>query len=407
MRALDSLFPLLLAGPLAAQTLSYSRFDFGNAYRVDRQDFFPNARSQDGNVAGDFLYKALPKEVFARSDKIRISGVRISFVVDRSYQGNFPTFLGLPEIAFFPLVDGKIGGQTYDLPDLDRRASRSVPSVFIPLLRSSVQFFEIKLGPQNPDPRLRQPIELDPRDGAGGLQGWAVALLAPPGEKQSDGRPNFVAVPSFGEIHRTGSRPTYSGVYDARTKTFRPYGTPGAPSSIGELAVEIMLDQPTLQVFSDAAGGVRADRNKIETHKGPGAYVSDLATAVLPGFFGLFCQWEGQEDTGVWCLPLVTALGPVMPTQTIRVGSATLIWDPFRSSAVSIFLDTGNLGPLTVYRAQGHAGHAEDQPGVYATARLPVPPDKNLAGLTFWLQALLVRPSTQVLAATNLVRLAF
>jgi hypothetical protein len=394
-----------LAALAAAQTtISYSRLDWGNGYRLDREDYFPNSRRDLGSEDGDFLYKAFPAEVMARDGVIRISGLRVAFSPDKSYTGNFPAFVVLPEVAFFPLVRRAIGGVTYDLPDLTRRHARTLPLPGTQVVRAGITTFELQVGPQQPDPRLRTPVDLPSRDAQGNLQGWAVALLAPPSEKQADGFAHFVAVPTFNEIHRLPGPPTFSGAYDAVGNRFLPYGTAGAPSNVGELAVELLHDQPTLQVYSDASGGVRNDPRRIETHKGPGAYLGDLASSVVPGYFGLFCQWQGHENEGVYALPLVTAIGPAMPTDTITVGGVRLIYDPMRTQGLLAFLDTGNFGALVRYKAGGDAGHAEDQNGVFVTQRIPVPVTPALRGLTLWIQAVFGR-SYQFLGASNLVRL--
>ena len=100
-------FGFASTGALAQTTISHSRLDFGNAYRIDREDLFPNSRSATGNASGDFLYKAFPKEVLARDGKIRISGVRVTFSVDKTYTGTFPTFMQMPVIAFFRSSKGR------------------------------------------------------------------------------------------------------------------------------------------------------------------------------------------------------------------------------------------------------------------------------------------------------------
>ncbi|MFQ5504739.1 MAG: hypothetical protein ACE5F1_08095 [Planctomycetota bacterium] len=410
-RRLLSLAALLAlpAGAVSGQSPpGYSRFDFSNAYRMLREDAFPNARSSTGNEAGDFLYKGYPKEVLAHDAPVRVSGVRISFKIGQGYKGPLPAQVLLPEVAFYPLVEGKVGGKSFRLPDLSRRHQKTLPLPLVFVARDGVRLFELKLGPKQPDPRLRDPVPLPSRDGKGKLQGWAVALMAIPGEKLGDGKPHFVAVPSFGEIHRLPGPSSFSGAWDARGKRFLPYGTPSAPSNLGELGVELLIDGPVLQVYSNASGGVRKDPKGLETHMGPGAYVNGLATSVLGGWFGLYCQWEGKESDGLVCLPAVTAIGASMPDARLSLGAGTLLWDPARSSGLSFLIGIGMAGPLVRYKAKGLAGRSEDQNGVWVSARQAVPRDPALKDLTLWIQCLLFQPASgKFPGASNLVRVVF
>ncbi|HHI79358.1 MAG TPA: hypothetical protein ENK02_05220 [Planctomycetes bacterium] len=395
-------------GPLPAQgSPAYSRLDFSNAYRLQREDGYPNARSAKGNEAGDFVYKVFPLEVLGRGEDIRVSGVRISFSVDDSYQGNFPVSLGVPEIAFFPVKLGKAGGLRVELPQLGRRLKRSLQPPGISVLSDGIFATELRLGPKQPDPRLRTPVVLPAKDPQGNPQGWAVALMAPRGEVLGKGKPLFVPMPSFGEIHRVPGSSTFSGFYDARKKRFLPFGTPGAPSNQGELGVELFLDGPVLQVFSDASGGVRGDPNRVETHMGPGAYRNGLGSSVLGGFVGFYTQWENQEGKGLLCLPLITTLGARRPTGTWSLGAVRLLLDPGRAGALFLLPQVGLVGGLTRYKARGVAGHSSDQKGVYVTPRIPVPASPSLAGQSLWLQSLLLRPGLGFAGSSNLVLLRF
>ena len=386
---------------------AYSRLDFSNAYRLQREDGYPNARSAKGNEAGDFVYKVFPLSVLGRGEDIRVSGLRISFSVDNSYKGNFPVSLSVPEIAFFPVKRGKANGLEVDLPQLSNRFPRSLKPGTISALSDGIFSYELRLGPKQRDPDLKKLVILPAKDAKGVPQGWAVALMAPKGAKLGKGTPLFVPVPSFGELHRIPGPLSFSGFYDARAKRFLPFGSPGAPSNQGELGVELLIDGPVLQVFSDASGGVRKDPKKIETHMGPGAYRNHLGSSVLGGFLGFYTQWENQEGKGLLCLPLMTALGKLRPTAGLDLGGARLLWDPFRAQGLFLLPRMGLLGPLKPYKAFGVAGHLTDQKAVFVTPRLPVPPSPSLAGQSLWVQSLLLRPGSGFVGSSNLVFVRF
>lgn len=397
------LLGVFVASATAQTKVRYSRFDFGNRYHTQRADLFPNSRAKNGNVDGDMIYKAFPASVFSRGDKVRISGVRLWAQVDPTYVGPYPAFLVMPDIVFFPLIEIKVGNNAYAVPDVTKPHARRLPLGAATVIRGGLQPIDFRLGPHQPDPRLKLPVELPVSP-----TGWAVGVMAPAFSRQLDGNSNFVAVSTFGEVHRSPGRLAYSGLYDAAKQAHLPYGTAGAPSNIGELAIELYLDQPSLQVFSDGSGGVRNDPRRIETHKGPGAYANGLSTAVAPGWFGLFTQWEGMSDNGILCLPLITAIGPAMPTTLLKVDDATLVWDSLRAKALSVFIENGVLGILGRYKAGGVAGHANDQGGVFASTRISVPNDAGLKGATIWVQSVLIRFTTgRVVGATNLSRIVF
>ena len=114
-----ALCTLVAVPPLVtAQVPAYSRHDLRNGYVQAREDAFPNARSSTGNEAGDFLYKAWTKQVFARHGDIRVSGLRIWYQVGSSYKGLFPVNVKTPRIGFYPLIRKTISGKVYDVPDL-------------------------------------------------------------------------------------------------------------------------------------------------------------------------------------------------------------------------------------------------------------------------------------------------
>ncbi|MCA8972401.1 MAG: hypothetical protein KDC95_21615 [Planctomycetes bacterium] len=396
-----------LACGVAAQTTqsAYSRLDFDNAYRRDDPVPFPGSQTTQGSGFDDFVYKAFPAEVGARNKTWRISGFRIGFRVDKSYQGSLPTFVALPDVTFYPLVPKLIDGKFYDVPDL----TKPIPTIFqlgaVKVLTGGVQNLDVRLGPHQPDPRLRDPIDLPARDSTGNPQGWAMVVYAPFGQRLGDGQPNFLCVPSFGEIHRTGGRSSYSGLYDSKTRALVPFGTTNAPSNLGEFAIELYFDQPTLQVFSDGSGGVRNDPRNIETHKGPGAYDNGLATAISPGFFGLYVQHE--STSGLCALPVVVS-GTAMPTLRAVIGDAELLVDPSGMNLVTLFTGAGIFGMTGTYTKGGPAGHRTDQAGVWQSGRMTIQPSNALIGLSFWVQALLYDPAKlRVVDSTNAVRIAF
>ncbi len=385
-------FPRLLAmalvataTPLLAQTsLSYSRIDFSNAYRMDRQDEFPNYRSKLGNAEGDFVYKMFPALVLRGAGKLRVSGVRISFTVGNDYKGSFPAEIVLPRIAFYPLLSGLQGL----LPDVKGGKRIVLDPGKISVVKDGVFVYELRLGPQQKQAALQKPVVLDLPGPRSKVQGWAVALLAPKGQKPNAKQAHFIPVPSFGELHRKSALPSYSGSYDSRLQVFRRYGSVGAPSSNGELAIELLVDGPTLEAFSDAAGGLRKDPRKYETYKGIGAYENGLSTAATPGWFGLFAQWEGRQKDGLLALPLIAAGNEILRLP----GGAELLWDSLSPASLGLLLQAGLFGPALTYKRQGPAGHFKDQQGVWSTARLPIPNDGRLKGIPISIQCLFVSP---------------
>nr|HMQ23303.1 hypothetical protein [Planctomycetota bacterium] len=386
--------------------LAYSRLDFDNAYRRDAPVEFPGSRSAQGSGFDDFVYKAFPVEVGARDDKWRISGFRIGFRVDAGYTGSLPTFVTLPDVTFVPLVEVTIEGKTYDVPDMTYPVTTVLQLGGYKVLGTGVQNFDFRFGPQQPDPRLRTPLDLAARDPRGRPQGWAMVLYAPFGQRLGDGQPNFMCVPSFGEIHRDGGRLSFSGSYDSATRKLLPFGTTNAPSNLGELAIELYFDQATLQFYSDASGGVRSDPRNIETHKGPGAYDNALASAVSAGFFGLFVQHETSK--GLCALPLVVSSSMTLPTTRLALGDAGLLVDPTGLGLATLFTGAGVFGVTGTYVKGGEAGHRNDQEGVWQSGRLTVVPDAGLVGFSLWVQTLLFDPvSMKSVAATNAVRLRF
>ena len=398
---------LVLTDYLAAQrTPSYSRMDFSNAYRMDREDVFPNALTKRGNEDGDFLFKVFPAEVFARHKRTMLSGLRISFTIQNAYKGNYPVFLTMPDVAFFPV---RFDSRNRPVVDLAARHARTLPLGIKFVVADGILLHELELGPKQFSSALKTPVVLPARDRNGKIQAWAVALMAPPSASFMDNKAHFVALPSFGEIHRTGPR-SFSGIYDARKKLFTMYGDPSAPSNLGELGIEVLIDGPTLQVFSDASGGVRNDPKKKETHMGPGAYDGLLGTSSRPGFFGLYLQWEARQMDGLMVFPLIMALGtPIPDTPLTLPGGHSLLMAPLRrSTALTFFLELGVFGPIKQYKKGGVAGRSTDQNGVFVTPRFPVPNDSSIKGLVLNIQALLTDKTVKnFVGVSNLVQVRF
>jgi len=370
---------------LSAQTkLSWSRLDFSNGYRMDRQDEFPNYRSSLGNAAADFVYKMFPTQVLRGAGKLRVSGVRLSFTVGNDYKGSYPADLILPRIAFYPLLQGLQGL----LPDVKGAKPIVLDPGKLSVVKDGVFTYELRLGPQQKQASLQKVVVLDLPGPRSRVKGWAVALMAPPGLKPDPKQAHFIPVPSFGEIHRKSALPSYSGRYDSRRQVFHTYGSIGAPSANGELGIELLVDGPTLQAFSDAAGGLRKDPRNLETYMGIGAYETGLSTAASPGWFGLYAQWEGRQKDGLLALPLIAAGNEILRLP----GGVELLWNSLSPGSLGLLLQAGLLGPVTTYKKQGVAGHSKDQQGVWASPRLPIPNDSRLKGLPVSVQCLFVSP---------------
>ena len=376
---------LLLGRPATAQSsLSYSRLDFSNGYRMDRQDEFPNYRSSLGNDEGDFVFKMFPELVLRGAGKLRVSGLRISFTVGNDYKGTYPVDLVVPKIAFYPLIQGLQGL----LPDVKGAKAIVLDPGTVSVVKDGVFTYELRLGSHQTRPSLQSPVVLDLPGPRSPGRGWAVALLAPKGFKPDPKAAHFIPVPSYGEIHRLTALSSYSGLYNSRAQTFLTYGSIGAPSASGELGIELLVDGPTLQAFSDAAGGLHQDPKNLETYKGVGAYETGLATAAQPGWFGLYAQWEGRQADGLVALPIVAAGNEVLALP----GGVELLWNSLFPNTMTLLLQAGLLGPVQTYKKQGQAGHSTDQQGVWASPRLPMPNDIRLKGAQVSIQCLIVSP---------------
>jgi hypothetical protein len=385
--------PLLGAALPAQATLSYSRLDFSNGYRMDRQDEFPNYRTTLGNDDGDFIFKMFPELVLRGASKLRVSGVRISFTVGDAYLGSYPVDLAVPRIAFYPLIQGLQGL----LPDVKGANPIILDPGKVSVVKDGVFTYELRLGPQQTLPSLKNVVQLDLPGPRSSGRGWAVALLAPKGLRPDAKVAHFIPVPSYGEIHRVTALASYSGVYDSRLQTFRAYGSIGAPSATGELGIELLVDGPTLQPFSDAAGGLHKDPTNRETYKGIGAYETGLATAATPGWLGFYAQWEGRSKDGLLALPIIAAGNEILALP----GGVELLWDSLSPGSLTLLLQAGLLGPVQTYKAQGHAGHATDQEGVWASPRIPIPTDIRLKGAVISLQCLFVSPKLGTFEGTS------
>ncbi|MEZ5988970.1 MAG: hypothetical protein R3F30_07560 [Planctomycetota bacterium] len=372
-----------LAAPTPAQTkISYSRLAFCNGYRVDRPLEWPSFRSSLGNDENDLVFRMLPREVLRGAGKLRVSGIRWSYTVADDYQGSYPSFVQVPTIGMYPLVNGQAGL----LPDFPSNDGFRLDPGFTVVPKDGVLVFELRLGPGQFDPGLKSPIPIELPGPRSSVAGWAIALHGIKGEKANKDTPNMVPVPSYNEVHRQSGLDAYSGLYDARLKRYTLFGRPGAPPNSGEVGIELLVDGPTLQVFSDASGGLRNDPRSWETHKGVGAYFGELASAATQGWFGLYAQWEGRSGDGLWAFPIVAAGDEVLPLP----GGVELLWSSGVPSLLTALVEAGLYGPVGVYKAQGVAGHDTDQDGVWHTARIPVPQLPALRGLKLSAQALFV-----------------
>jgi hypothetical protein len=233
-------------------------------------------------------------------------------------------------------------------------------------------------------------------------------VLAPPGAKQSDRKAWPVCFPSDSELHRAPGRDAYSGLYDAATDTITMYGRIGAPSNSGELFAQLRFDNPTLQHFSDASGGTPNDPSRWETHMGPGAYSTNLASR--QGFIGLYCQDERRDATfgrSVFCLPLLVGVGAAPAFSDVPVGGAVLRMDLAAAGVFGLWTSAHLGGLHQRYAKEGVAGHDVDQTGVYVTPRVPWPL-AAAAGVSLWTQCVLldVTSTYQAVGTTNVVRLS-
>jgi len=398
-----------LAPSLAAQPFPANKIEFSNWYLSGREERFPNFAS--GNLDGDGLFKILPRSILDRHDAHQFSGYVMGVSVDDAYTGRYPTVLFLPGLQLYRTVIARQSGTTYETVDLQSPVGLKLDPLPLFLNSDGSWIVEVGFDPGSVSPKLRQLLQIDGLVG-GERAGLALMALGRAGERSSASLPGAVMLSSYQERHFAPGYPSYSGSHDAATGTVAHFGTTGQPSATGELVLSARFANPTLQLFSDSAGGVANDPAGFETHMGPGAYATDHATAVAPGWFGMFVQAE-QYDPGTGsprhlALPLIVATSAAGPTAAIDVGGGVhLRLAPAELALATLFLDAGLSGPLATYAAGGVAGFDTDQPGVYATPRIPLPANPTWKGTALWLQALVVDDNMLPVGSTNAVRLTF
>jgi hypothetical protein len=398
----------LAAAPLAAQAFPHNKLEFSNWYLEDRQELFPNYLAAGGNVAGDGLFKVLPAELLERAGDHRISGYAVGLSIDDAYTGVFPVLVELPALQLHRTRIATSGGKSYETIDLTRPVGPRFDPIQIVLPADNAWVVEVAFDPNASDPKLRSLLSV-PALVNGQRAGLATLLLARPGEKRAPATPGIVLQASFDERHLAPGRDSYSGSYDAARDVVRMYGQTGAPSATGELYAMLRFANPTLQLFASTAGGVANDPQQFETHLGPGAYATDLATRSGAGFLGLFAQAEqfhvatGPPTHRIW--PLLVATSAAGPDTTLALGGADLRVRLGELGFADFLIAQGFGGPLQRYAAKGSVGFDQDQLGAYASPRWPIGPDPALVGIDLWIQGLITTDALVPVDATNAVRL--
>lgn len=399
---------LSLVSPLAAQAFPQNKLEVHNWWVADREDPFPNFAT--GNVFGDGLFKVIPSTLLERGGDHLISGYQLCISIDDAFTGMFPVVAFLPGVQVFRTEPQTINGAAYEVLDHDRPVGPQFDPIFLPLSADQAWAVEISFDPASFNPKLRNLLTVPALEN-GQRQGLAIMALADPGRMQSPNVANVVLQASYQERHFPPGAPSYSGSYDATTGAVRMYGTTGQPSATGELYASLRFANPTLQIFSDAAGGLSPDPDGYETHMGTGAYCTDFGTRVGPAWFGFFMQaTQYAPATGGpthMMLPLVVSMSAAGPTTSLRIGNATLRVNPAELQLADLFVQAGFGGPLGTYTASGVAGFDEDQRGVSASQRFTVPANPALQGMVLWLQGLVVDAKMQPVDSTNVVRWTF
>jgi hypothetical protein len=400
---------LLLATPLLAQArFFHNKLEHTNFWIADREDLFPNYLTTGGNVAGDALWKVLPREILERANDHQVSGYKIAISVDNTFTGTFPRIVRLPALQMTRTRIQSLGGQDHEVPDLSQPVGPLYDPITIFLQQDNSWVVEVLFDPNliNPKHNRLQPV---PGLVNGQRAGLALVILGTAGDRRSPATPGIVLQASHAERHYLPGRPSYSGSYNAATQTLSVYGQPNQPSATGEIYAALRFQTPTLQIFSDSSGGVVDDPQGWETHLGPGAYATDLATRVRPGFFGLYLQGvQYHNPTGPpthRAFPFVVSLSPNGPTANLPLGNVTMRVDPAALGSANFLVSAGLHGSLALYPKQGQAGWDEDQPGVYASPRVRIVPDPALIGLTLWVQGFITDNALNFVDTTNVVRL--
>jgi hypothetical protein len=399
---------LLFAPAAPAQSaFPQNKLEFGNWWIAPREDAFPNFRTAGGNVQGDALFKVVPGELLERAGDHQFSGYVLGVSVDDAFRGPFPVGATLPAMQLYRTKQQALAGKTYDVPDLAQPVGPLYDRVFVGLQSDGAWVVEVRFAPTAANPPFRQTLPV-PGLVNGQRAGLALHVLAPPGQRSDPTRPNLTMLATHEERHLAPGRDSYSGSFDAAAQAFAMYGQTGQPSATGELFAAPRFATPTLQLAGSSAGGVRNDPLNFETHLGPGAYATDLASRAQQGFFGLFVQAEqfhaasGPPTHRVFPFLVATSAGG--PDQDLPLGGATLRVNAAELGTAGLLVGAGLHGPLARYVAASGAGFDEDQLGAYASPRVPFASDPALIGLAVWLQGVVTDVALAPVATTNVVR---
>lgn len=396
------------AAPLAAQAFPHNKLEFSNFYLADREELFPNYLNAGGNVDGDGLFKVFPGEILERGGDHKLSGYTVALSVDNAYTGMYPVLVDVPGMQLYRTQQITAGGKTYEAIDPTQPVGLKFDPISLFLPADNAWIVEVGFDPGASNPKLRNLLTI-PALVNGQRAGLAMLVLGKPGDTRSTTRPGVVLQASHAERHLAPGRDSYSGSYDSVTKAIRMNGTTGMPSATGELFAMLRFANPTLQSFANTSGGVVNDPQQLETHLGPGAYATDIASKSGSNFFGLFVQAEqfqaasGPPTHVVW--PLLVSVTPGGPNTTVPLGPALLRVNPAELAYVDFLLAQGFGGPLQRYVARGQAGWDEDQLGVYASQRWTIGPNPGLVGLDVWIQGLVTTTALVPVDATNVIRL--
>jgi hypothetical protein len=399
---------LLLAGTIRAQSVFYqNKLEFMNWWVSDREDLFPNFLAASGNLFGDGLFKVLPAEILERAENHRVSGYKIAFSIDDAFVVRNPFLASLPGLQIYRTKVQTLGGKSYETIDPARKVGPEFDPVQVVLPNDGTWLVEMAFDPFAGDPKLQQLLSIPALDG-GKRAGLALLVLAPPGEKRSTTSPGIVLQSSYLERHIQPGATTYSGSYNAGTQAVSMFGMPGMPSASGELHAALRFDNPTLQLLGSGSGGYTSDPQGFETYAGPGAYATDLGSALKAGFFGFYVQDAKHDTTGSathLAYPFLVSQSAAGPTATIDVFGVKMRVNPAELAACDAFIQAGLFGAIKRYAPAGAAGWDAEQKGVWTSGKVALPPSPALIGANLWLSALITTVGMQPVAATNVVRL--
>jgi len=398
----------------AQAPLAYNKLEFHNRLLSAKELLFPNYLGSQGNIDGDGLFKVVPPEVLERSGNHLISGYRLGLAIDQAYTGGLPGPVRVPRMQLYYTKVARLpvtgpGGKDYEVPDLQRKVGPEFDPLILRLPTKGAWFVEVEFDTSQSNSKLKNLLSI-PAKVNNQTQGLAMMFLGFPGETRNTSFPSVVLRPSFGEKHfLPASRESYSGSYNASTKTLAVHGMTGQPSATGEVFGTLRFENPTLNLFGASAGGGTSPE---ETRMGPGAYANDLGSRRLAGDFGLFIQaqqYHAQNPTHT-AIPLIVATSRSGPNQDLPLSAtskaAVLRVNLKELQFFDLFLGAGLFGKLGLVKAKGPAGFAADQLGAWNSPRLTVAPDRALVGLYFWIQAAILDANMNVVDVTNAVRMA-